>query len=101
MRAYLAACCAVLVALLAFSLPATAQETTATIVGTVSDDTGAVLPGVSIVAKHVATGRTFEFVSTATGAYTATLLPVGDVRHHVHPGWLPAAHGERHRLERQ
>ncbi len=57
--------------------PATAQETTATILGVVTDDTGAMLPGVSIVAKHVPTGRTYEFVSTSTGAYAAVSLPVG------------------------
>jgi hypothetical protein len=65
---------AVMVALV---VPAYAQETTATIAGVVTDETGAMLPGVSILVKHVATGRTFEFVSTGTGAYTATLLPIG------------------------
>jgi hypothetical protein len=57
---------------------AAAQETTATITGVVTDDTGGVLPGVTVVAKHLATGRTFQFVSTTTGAYTATLLPIGE-----------------------
>ena len=55
----------------------TAQETTGTIAGVVTDDQGAVLPGVAIVATHVPTGRTFQFVSTSTGAYRATLLPSG------------------------
>ncbi|MEI6669062.1 MAG: carboxypeptidase-like regulatory domain-containing protein [Acidobacteriota bacterium] len=68
---------AVVALVLALAVPAFAQETTATITGVVTDATGAVLPGVSIVAKHVPTGRTFDVVSTSTGAYNATLLPIG------------------------
>lgn len=77
MRSVLTRGFTVLAMLLFLSTGAVAQETTATIVGTVTDDTGAVLPGVSIVAKHLSTGRSYEFVSSATGAYTATLLPIG------------------------
>ncbi len=55
-----------------------AQETTGTITGTVTDQTGAVLPGVSIIVKNVETGRTWDLVSTETGTYSATLLPVGN-----------------------
>ena len=54
-----------------------AQETTGTITGTVADSTGAVLPGVTIAVKNVQTGRTWDFVSTETGTYTASLLPPG------------------------
>ena len=56
---------------------ATAQETTGTVAGVVTDEQGAILSGVAIVAIHVPTGRTFQFVSTSTGAYRATLLPSG------------------------
>lgn len=63
---------------LLFAGLAGAQETTATITGVVTDDTGGVLPGATVVAKHLATGRTWRFVSTTTGAYTATLLPIGE-----------------------
>jgi len=56
---------------------AIAQETTGTIAGVITDEQGAVLPGVTIIATHVPTGRTFQFVSTSTGAYRATLLPSG------------------------
>jgi hypothetical protein len=68
---------ALVAVMLTLIVPAYAQETTATITGVVTDDTGAVLPGVSVVARHLATGRSFEVVSTSTGAYTATLLPIG------------------------
>ena len=77
MRTCLVRGIAVVAVMLALIASASAQETTATITGVVTDDTGGVLPGVSILVKHVATGRTFEFVSTSTGAYTATLLPIG------------------------
>jgi hypothetical protein len=67
-----------LAVLAAFPLPGLAQETTGTIVGTVTDQSGAVLPGVTVTLKHVNTGRTFEFVTTPTGTYSATLLPIGN-----------------------
>lgn len=57
--------------------PVAAQETTGTITGVVTDETGAVLPGVAVVVKNVETGRTWDLVSTETGTYAAPLLPVG------------------------
>ena len=66
-----------LVPLCALAGAATAQETTGTISGVVTDEQGAVIPGVAIVATHVPTGRTFDFVSTSTGVYRAALLPGG------------------------
>ncbi len=62
----------------ASAAPAVAQQTTGTLVGTITDESGAVVPGVTIVAKHLDTGRSFEAVSTSTGVYTLQLLPVGD-----------------------
>ena len=50
----------------------------ASTVGTVTDQSGGVLPGVTVTCKHIATGRTFEFITSARGVYTASLLPVGD-----------------------
>src|SRR5262245_5554388 len=55
-----------------------AQETTATVSGTVSDQTGAVLPDVVVVLTHVATGRTFEHATSNDGFYAAPLLPIGE-----------------------
>jgi hypothetical protein len=57
---------------------AAAQETTATIIGTVSDQSGGVLPGVVVTLRHVRTGRSFEATTGAEGHYLATLLPIGD-----------------------
>ncbi|MBI4456389.1 MAG: TonB-dependent receptor [Acidobacteria bacterium] len=55
-----------------------AQETTATISGLVRDDSGAVLPGVSISVKHLDTGRTRETVTDDEGRYHAPNLAVGN-----------------------
>ncbi|MBI4457105.1 MAG: TonB-dependent receptor [Acidobacteria bacterium] len=55
-----------------------AQETTATISGTVQDDSGAVLPGVSVAVKHLDTGRTREVVTDDQGRYHLANLAVGN-----------------------
>jgi hypothetical protein len=54
-----------------------AQETTGTITGSVTDTTGAVLPGVTVTVKNIESGRTWDYTSTETGTYTAPLLPPG------------------------
>jgi hypothetical protein len=68
-------CCFVLFGL---TVPAAfAQETTATVTGTVTDQSGGVLPGVSVSLRHVATGRVFEGTTTLEGGYLVPLLPIG------------------------
>lgn len=57
----------VLGAILASPVAGYAQESTIT--GTVTDSTGAVLPGVTVVAVHEATGNQFEGVTDGRGAY--------------------------------
>ncbi len=54
-----------------------AQTSTATILGTVKDTTGALIPGVSITVKHTESGLTRNVVSGERGGYTVPLLPVG------------------------
>jgi len=59
-----------LACVLALSLPALAQEQTGSIVGIVKDTSGAVLPGVSVEAKSLATGAVVSTVVTdGTGNY--------------------------------
>ena len=53
------------------------QTDRGTITGTISDTTGAVIPGVSVVATNVETASRYETISTETGNYTLTLLPAG------------------------
>src|SRR5437867_4822907 len=54
-----------------------AQTSTATILGTVKDTTGALIPGASITVKHTETGLTRSVVSGERGGYNVPLLPVG------------------------
>ena len=60
---------------LAFSLHAFGQE--ATIVGTVSDPSGAALPNVAITITSVETGTVRSSVTNDTGQYVAPGLPIG------------------------
>ena len=51
------------------SLPTIAHAQEAAVSGTVTDSSGAVLPGVAVRAVHEATGNAFETVTDARGAY--------------------------------
>jgi hypothetical protein len=52
------------------------QSSSATVSGTVSDATGAVMPGVSLTATNNATGVVTTVISNEAGAYTfVSLLP--------------------------
>src|SRR5438094_1526154 len=53
------------------------QGATASITGTVRDSSGAVLPGATIIAKHVDSGLTRTVISTENGGYGLELLPIG------------------------
>jgi len=59
------------------SIAAAAQETTGTITGAVTDQTGAILPGVSVTLKNTITDLSRTVVTNESGFYTATLLPIG------------------------
>ncbi len=65
---------------LLFSLPlmGVAQITTATIVGTVTDSTGAVLSAVEVTARSVDTGLSRTAPSSSDGAYRLEFMPVGN-----------------------
>src|SRR5262245_8859943 len=56
---------------------ASAQETTGTITGTTTDQTGGVLTGVSVTTKNTETGTTRTVVTNEAGLFTASLLPIG------------------------
>ena len=53
------------------------QTATGRIVGTVSDPTGAVIPGASISVTNVNTQVTYETMTNEQGFYQALLLPIG------------------------
>ena len=63
--------------LIAISSVAWAQVSTGRISGTVSDDTGALIPGVEITATNLDTGRTRSLVSDDEGRYVAVDLSLG------------------------
>src|SRR5262249_22353549 len=67
----------ILVCLLFASLSLFAQSDRGTITGTVSDTTGALIPGVSVVATNVETGARYQTATTETGNYTLAPLPTG------------------------
>src|SRR3954471_8358768 len=56
---------------------AAAQETTGTITGVASDQSGAVLPGVTVTVRNLNNGLTRTVVTNESGTYVATLLPIG------------------------
>ena len=57
---------------------ALAQQTTATVTGTVTDPTGALVPGVTITVTNLATNGVRETKSDETGSYTLPFLPTGE-----------------------
>src|SRR5215510_5051265 len=67
---------AILLVALAAAIPARAQST-ATFQGTVTDTQNAVIPGVSIAIKHVATGLERAAVTDAAGQWVAASLQPG------------------------
>src|SRR5207245_2478886 len=66
-----------LLALLAVPLPARAQATTGTISGVVTDESKAVLPGVTVVVSNTETGATRTLVTGERGGFRALNLQPG------------------------
>jgi len=66
-----------LFAALPLASDAAAQVTSATLVGSVHDSTGAALPGVSVAARNADTGFTRTVTTNETGAYRLDFLPIG------------------------
>src|ERR1700691_2553660 len=65
----------------AFSLcDATAQVVTGTIVGTVKDQSGAIVPGAKVAILNVGTDLIRNVVSDSSGDYSAPSLPIGEYR---------------------
>ncbi len=60
------------------SVSAMADNLYASIRGTVTDPTGAVVSGVTLTATNAATGIAFTAISNSSGAFTFLQLPIGD-----------------------
>lgn len=73
----LAGVLAVSVLLLLTPAIAVAQLSTATILGTITDASGGVLPGTTVTARNLQTGQERTTVTGGDGSYRLTALPVG------------------------
>jgi hypothetical protein len=70
--------CAVLLMLLCTLVTlSVSQEITGNIVGTVSDSTGAAIPGATVIVKNTNTNIVKTYTTDDQGRYVATLLPIG------------------------
>src|SRR5581483_11387591 len=74
MRFALGLACAALIAIATAS--AGAQTITASIGGTITDPSGAVIPGATVTVKNVATGVTTSTKSDKAGLYNFQFLPI-------------------------
>lgn len=66
-----------LLAALCSPVPSFGQASLAELRGTVADESGAVLPGVSVTAVHTQSGTTRTAVTSETGTYMIQALPLG------------------------
>jgi len=67
-----------LAAFVAFSaMHAPAQQATASVNGTVTDQSGAVVPGAKVTLKNLSTGIARSVTTTKDGVYVFTLIPIG------------------------
>ncbi len=69
--------CMTLVALLCGPHAAMGQDVTATITGTITDSSGAPLPGAAVTAKDVDRGTLWPVISNEAGIYNILRVPVG------------------------
>jgi hypothetical protein len=70
-------CGGLLIALMT-ATAASAQSDRGTIQGTVTDQTGAVVPGATVEIRHLATSTATTIATNGVGFYTAPNLPLGD-----------------------
>ena len=69
----------IVIALLAAAVPAATQVALAELRGAVTDESGAALPGATITLTHVETGAVRTAVTSATGTYNLSALPVAPI----------------------
>src|SRR4051794_24638081 len=65
-----------------------AQESRGAIAGQVTDQVGAVVPGVTVIVTNTETGQSTKLITNESGSYSAPLLAVGVYRIQIeHPGF--------------
>src|SRR5262249_20967369 len=70
-------CLSVTIAILLLASLSPAQLSTGNISGTVTDQSGPVMPAASVTIKNLETGTARSIVANEAGRYTADALPVG------------------------
>ena len=70
----------ILLASLATFQPVAAQQTTGTLLGTISDSTGASMAGVTIRVTNLATNIQRDVITDDSGSYRIPSLPAGNYR---------------------
>ena len=70
--------CLTLVLLICGANAAFAQEVTATVTGTITDQSGAAIAGANVTAKSVERGITYSATSSESGLYRISNLPIGN-----------------------
>ena len=63
-----------------YAIPSFGQSTSGELVGTIYDQAGAVVPNATIVANHASTGVSVKALSTTSGQYRISNLPVGSYK---------------------
>ena len=91
----------VVVVCLCFAAAAAAQTDRGTLTGTVLDSSGAVVPGATVKAVHVATNFERTVTTSADGAYAIPQLPVGAYVIVDHRERLPDDDAREHRAHRR
>src|SRR6185503_15006464 len=71
---------AVIALVLLTAIPALSQVARGTIVGSVSDASGAVIPGVTVTITHTGTNQSRQTVTNEQGNYETSLLSIGQYR---------------------
>ena len=89
------------IVLLSSAAFAQSQATTGVIEGTVSDSSGAVLPGATVTLKNTGTNFTRDLVTDGDGRFRGLLLPLGTYRLTVSAGRLLELRAGRHRARRR
>jgi len=88
-------CCSITASLLlAFALPGVAQTVTGTIRGTITDATGAIVPGAAVTAIDTATGVKTAATTNQAGEYSIRFLQIGNYKLTIEaPGFETANYG--------
>src|SRR5262245_34569507 len=77
LRLFLPLLSSILICLIAFDGTVSAQTTSTTILGAVTDTAGAVVAGAKVTATNTKTGQTREVTTSSTGDFSFPLLDVG------------------------